>query len=311
MTTLISASGFDYIEGTPEFEVTPPLVPIPDLWPGMQYYIVPDLPDGYSHQLFPADHANPFWRNKYGVTMLDAANRLRWTAPDGVHNFATTVQVTGVNTGFPLLSTSLADKINGRAVLTTSSRAHYLSIPGFGVSAATGPDLVANAALYTPSYTYVFVFRAAPGAVGGLFGQSDGTEHTSPQCGHRFGFPTGGNGSTMIYQHFGGSDANLLTINRNVANSKPVLAVIRFDATSRNGEITIVNDGTTSAHAFSFPDDVSTTAPTHPWMLFGYLNSVSAASKRDFSLVGRWNRSLNDMENDQLLEHSKAYYGPF
>lgn len=311
MPTLIPVQGFNSIPGTPVLPLTSPLVPIPNIWNGLQFFIVPDLPNGYTHQQFPADHPNQYWRNKFGITMLDAADRLRWTAPDGVHNFAATVQVTGADSGFPLLSTSAVDKINGRAVLTTSSRAYYLSIPGFGVSAATGPDLVANATLYTASYTYVCVFRAATGAVGGLFGQSDGSAHTDALCGHRFGFPTGGDGSTMIYQHFGASAGNLLTINRNVANSKPTLAIVRFDSATRLGDITLENDGVTTVHSFSFPGDVSTTAPTHPWMLLGYLNSASPASKRDFSVFGRWSRKLTDAEKTELLAHTATNYGPF
>lgn len=244
--------------------------------------------------------------------MLDAASRLRWSAPDGEHSFAATIQVTGTDSGFPLLSSATSDKINGRSVLTTSNRAYYLSIAGFGVSAATGPDLVANAALYTASYTYVCVFRATPGAVGGLFGQSDGSAHTDVACGHRFGFPTGGDGSTMIYQHFGASAENMMTINRNIANSKPTLAVVRFDAMSRLGDITLMNNGVKTVHPFSFPDDVKIDSTiTHPWMLLGYLNSASAASKRDFSQFTRWNRKVSDNENVDLIDFTNSFYGGF
>jgi len=285
---------------------TPPPTPIPELWKGLQCFLDTGYTGASLNILHPADYPTVAYRNFNGVRLYDAADRLRWTDPSGyVTNWAFRfVAIPGADYGYPKVTSVTARKIYNKNTLSTNQWGNVLRLAGDPVNGAS------NAALLTPNYTQLVIFKAEAGAIGGVVGQSEALAYDNANCGQRFGFRSVANGGKTIYQHRAGS-TNRIEIDRDIANSLPVLAIIT-GAVNNTGNVYLKNNAVESNNAFAFAAGIPNA--TTDGFGMGYQDgSVDANGPkfRDILLYARWNRVLTAPEITYLKAFIFANYGTF
>lgn len=322
MPYVIKVPGIPNASG-PILPTQPPLVPIPQIWNGLQFWLSADATSLWSAaNLIPGDDLNVYWRNQYYDQLIDAAGRLNWHSGKNDYNGDNRVMhslfsMSGngtTNTGGLSLSNSL--KINNRATLYNEGNTRKnMSVVGTRQTPDNTPDYNALAAMMTDAYTYIMVYHAAgTGNSGGIFGQSTSLAHDNALCGMRFGFASGAFVDQMLWQHKG-SSADRLSIPRTTSNSLPTYVVIT-SANGLSGNLHIKNGGVASDHAFAFNHKVSIdpASVTEPALWVGRQDSTNENTANKSRAVGtfaRLSRALGDVELTYLHAFMEANYGPF
>lgn len=279
-------------------DLTPIPVEIPEIWRGLQFWLAPGWTNGESPiTTGQYSGSDPIveWQNGYYMRMVDAADRLRWTDPNGgVRNFAHQVNASAAI--YPTLSTDPARVINGRAVLTTNGAFYNISITGMP------SDTSAQAALNTAAYTLLVIYKAEAGASGAILANGNAPgDMTSNNNGVWFGFKPTGDGTT-IWQHFPAT-ASRLVIARDTATDDPVMAIISSSGVA--GNVHLKTSGSATDHGFTFAD-VRLTAGASQLGNIG-----SNTTRRDIALIAQWDRVLSSDELDSLKTYMETNYGPF
>ncbi|WP_447876823.1 hypothetical protein [Serratia fonticola] len=294
MATIIPLDFVSPNTSLPIINILPPVTPMPSVWTGMQFFLDSSWTGATENGRFPANSPVSAWQNAYYQKWHDAARRLKWHAPDGSMPMAAMSTNPTNNGGWPVLSKLAEDLIGGKPTMMTASALQVLDLNG------RPTDVDYRSAQNTATYTHFLIFKCAPGTMGGLLGQSSGTENAAVW---RFGWPSASNDGQLLFQH---NIANRLMIPRNVANDKPTIAIITCNANNA-GTVTIVNDGTRSDHPFAFA--AGFVASEH--LTIGGVGTGSSGTKRRFAVYSRYSRALSVDEVNILVQWSKDNYGPF
>ncbi|WP_447877503.1 hypothetical protein [Serratia fonticola] len=277
-----------------EMNTSPPVTSMPSVWGGMQFFLDASWEGATETGRFPAESPVSAWQNAYYQKWHDAARRLKWKAPDNSVPMAAMATNPSANSGWPKLSTLAEDMIGGKPTMMTASAGQVLDLNG------RPTDVEYRSEQNTATYTHFLIFKCAPGTMGGLLGQSSGTENAAVW---RLGWPSASNDGQLLFQH---NIANRLMIPRNVANDKPTIVIITCNANNA-GTVTIVNDGTRSDHPFAFAAGFAATEN----LTIGGVGTGSAGTKRRFAVYSRYSRALLAEEVNILVNWSQDNYGPF
>lgn len=276
----------------PIVPITPPPVPIPEIWRGLQVWIDPAY--GVTSGQFPANH--PAYPGKHYFAIEDAAGRLKYKDPaGGLRSDALNLADFDISS-WHVLHASGDLMINGRPALQPADFAHAAVLP-------IDTDAEAISRWSTQEYTYMLAYKASAGATGGLFG-SGGVADFSPMDSAqlRFGFESVANTGKTLYQH---SPGDRLLINRDTATGAPVVAVITCNANNA-GSVTLRTGGATTQHAFAFSAGAALS-----YTALGWVDDATSPASRVFGAFAKWGRALAAAEVTNLIDHMHAEYGPF
>ncbi|EJD6408272.1 hypothetical protein M0L70_RS01000 [Providencia rettgeri] len=294
MTTIVPLNFVSPNTSLPIINIAPDVTQVPSVTSGMQFYLDTTWEGATETGQFPSNSPVTAWQGAYYQKWIDAAKRLKWKAPNDSMPLAAMTTNPNSNSGWPKLSALAEDLIGGYPTMMTASAGQVLDLNG------RPTDTEYRAAQNTPTYTHFIIFKAAPGTMGGLLGQSSGTEAATVW---RFGWPSASNDGQLLFQH---NIANRLMIPRDVANDKPTIAIIRCNE-NNSGVVTIVNNGSRTDHPFAFSAGFNATEN----LTIGGVGTGSSGTKRRFALYSRYNRAIEAAEVDVLVQFAKDKFGAF